>query len=119
MMRGLLIGWFVFAIGAMLWITVAASLERGVFEAGSALWRDHLWFRATLIDAYLAFAMVWLWIAWREPTWGRRGLWMVLVATLGNFAMAAYALISLTRWRAEHGVAALVLGPHRWREMQS
>ncbi len=118
-MRGILVGWFVLVLLAMLWITVSASLERGVFEAGSELWRDHLWFRATLIDAYLAFAMVWLWIAWREPDWGRRGLWLVLVATMGNFAMAAYALMSLARWRPEEGVSSLLIGPYRGREITS
>ena len=41
-------------IACMTWITVAASLDRSVLQAGSDLWPD-LWFRATLMDAYFGF----------------------------------------------------------------
>lgn len=81
---------------AMLAVTTIASLERGVFEAAADLWSDP-WFRATLADAYFGFIAVYVWIAYKEPTWGRRALWFVLLMALGNIAIAVYVLVQLFR----------------------
>lgn len=81
---------------AMLAVTTVASLDRGVIEAGADLWSDP-WFRATLADAYFGFIAVYVWIAYKERTWGRRILWFVLLMALGNIAIAVYLLIQLHR----------------------
>ena len=83
-------------LAAMLWVTVTASLDRSVLQAAGEIWSDP-WGKATLFDAYFAFLTVYLWIAWRERGWARRILWLVLILTLGNFAIAAYFLIALYR----------------------
>lgn len=92
--RRALILFCLLVLAAMLWVTVRASLDRSVFEAGDAVWHDP-WGRATLFDAYFAFAFVWLWMAWRTPSWPRRLAWAVAVALLGTFAIAAYVLLVL------------------------
>jgi len=102
---------FAFVLAAMVAVTVTASLDRGVLAAAADLWPDP-WFRATLADAYFAFLTVWAWIAWREPTWPRRLLWLVLVLTLGNFAIAAYGLAAIARLRPGDGPKELLLGRH-------
>jgi len=79
---------------AMLAVTIEASLQQGVFEAGRALWPDP-WFRATLADAYFGFIAVYVWIAYRESTWAARIIWFVLLMGLGNIAIAVYMLIRL------------------------
>ena len=81
---------------AMLWVTVVASLDRGVWVAAQEIWSDP-WGRATLFDTYFAFLTVYLWIAYREASRGSRILWLVLILTLGNFAIATYFLIALYR----------------------
>ena len=88
--------YFFFVLGAMLALTVSASLDRGILPALDALWPD-LWFRATLADAYFAFLTVWLWVAWRERTLGARLLWLLLFCGLGSIAIAVYVLIALAR----------------------
>ncbi len=95
---------------SMVSVTVIASGDRGLFEAGSALWPDP-WFRATLADAYFGFLFAYLWIAWREPTWPRRVLWFVLVMTLGTIAVSVYLLIRL--WMLPRGASVrdLLLRP--------
>ena len=108
-MTGLKI-FFAFVLLAMLAVTTVASLDRGVFEAGAELWPDP-WFRATLVDAYFGFLAVYLWIAYKERTWGRRALWFVLLMTLGNIAIAVYLLIQLFRLPATAGMADLLLRP--------
>jgi hypothetical protein len=81
---------------AMLAVTITASLQRGVFEAGSALWPDP-WFRATLADAYFGFITVFVWIAYRERSWLARAAWFVALMGLGNIAIAVYVLNRLFR----------------------
>ena len=83
-------------LAAMLSVTVIASLDRSVLQAAVEIWDDP-WGRATLFDAYFAFLTVFLWIAYRERSWGRRILWLVLILTLGNFAIATYFLLALRR----------------------
>ena len=59
---------------AMLAVTIGASLQQGLFEAGAELWPNP-WFKATLADAYFGFITVYAWIAYRERTWIGRAAW--------------------------------------------
>lgn len=102
-------GFFVAVLVVMVWLTVAASLDRGVFAALGQLWSDP-WFRATLADAYFAFAAVYLWVAWRERTPLARVLWLVLFLGLGSIGIALYVLLGLFRhggWRPWMDAATL------------
>jgi len=104
---------FVAMIAGMGWITVTASLDRALFDAGGALWPDP-WFKATLIDAYFAFLTAWLVMAARERTWAARLAWLVAVLCLGSFAIAAYFLWALHRLPADADWRSIFAGPgHR------
>jgi hypothetical protein len=94
-------------LAVMLYVTVSASLQRDVLTATRLLWPD-LWFRATLADAYFGFLFFWLWLCYREPRILTRLVWLVLIAVLGNFAMAGYLLLQLRRLRPDDGVEALL-----------
>ncbi|MGB5659517.1 MAG: DUF1475 family protein [Thermoanaerobaculia bacterium] len=94
-MTGLKLFFLLILLG-MLAVTTIASLDRSVFEAGADLWPDP-WFRATLADAYFGFLAIYLWIAYKEGSWGSRVLWFVLLMSLGNIAIAIYFLIQLFR----------------------
>jgi Protein of unknown function (DUF1475) len=98
-MQRLLVTFFALVLGVMLWVTTAATLERGVFTALADLWAD-AWFRATLCDAYFAFLTVFLWLAWRERSWWRGTVWLVLLLVLGNIAIAGYFLWALTHLKS-------------------
>ena len=93
---------------AMLAVTTVATLERGVFDAAAELWEDP-WFRATLADAYFGFLAMYVWIAYKERTWGRRALWFVLLMALGNIAIAVYVLIQLYHLPPSAGMEELLL----------
>lgn len=95
-------------LAGMLTVTTVASLDRGVFTAGAELWPDP-WFKATLADAYFGFLTVYLWIAYKERGLGRRILWLVLLLTLGNIAIAAYLLIQTFKLRPGDGPRELLL----------
>ena len=53
------------------------------------------WGLATMFDAYFGFLAFWLYVAWRERTFGARLGWLVALLLLGNFAIAGYALLCL------------------------
>jgi len=95
-------------LAGMLLVTTVASLDRGVFAAGAGLWPDP-WFKATLADAYFGFLTVFLWIAYKENSLGRRILWLVLLLTLGNIAIAGYLMLQTFRLRPGDGVEKLLL----------
>jgi hypothetical protein len=79
---------------SMLWVTIGASLDRGVLDAAEDLWPDP-WFRATLADAYFGFLTVYVWVAYKERTLLARSVWLVAFLGLGNIAIAVYVLIQL------------------------
>ncbi len=108
MIRRALIAFFVAVLGVMLWTTVQATRERGVFDALAALWGD-AWFRATLADAYCGFLTFFCWVAYKERGWVPRLVWLVAILLLGNLAMATYALKELWRWRDGEPAALLLL----------
>jgi hypothetical protein len=99
-MRGMMVALYVAMLAGMSAITLWASLDRGMLDAGGELLRFP-WFVATLADAYFAFLAFYLWLAWRESTWTARLLWLVLVLTLGSIAIAGYMLIQLYKRRGE------------------
>lgn len=53
------------------------------------------WGLATMFDAYFGFLAFWLYVAWRERTATARAGWLIALLLLGNFAIAAYALLCL------------------------
>ena len=99
-MRTILICLFTGMLLAMLVVTVWATLDRGMFDAGKEL-MEFPWFVATLTDTYFAFLAFYAWLAWRESTWPARGIWLVLVLFLGSMAIASYMLMQLYRRRGQ------------------
>jgi predicted permease len=93
---------------AMLWLTVTAGLERGVFDAASDLWSDP-WFKATLADAYFGFIAFFVWVAYKERSAAGKLIWFALLMALGNIAIAIYMLIQLSRLEAGDSLERLLL----------
>lgn len=92
----------------MLWITIKATLNRGMLDEGAEIW-PYWWFRATLADAYCGFLTFFAWVAYKErPAW-RKVLWFVLIVTLGNIAMSIYMLIELFRLKHEEPLTTLLI----------
>jgi hypothetical protein len=92
----------------MLAVTTVASLDRNVLAAAAELWEDP-WFKATLADAYFGFLTVYLWIAYKETGPGSRIAWLLLLLTLGNFAIAGYLMIQTFKLRPGEPLENLLL----------
>jgi hypothetical protein len=80
---------------AMLGVTGWASSRVALWHAGPGL-KDP-WTIATLFDAYAGFLTFYAWVFYKEPGATARGVWLFLVLTLGNIAMAVYVLRELRR----------------------
>jgi hypothetical protein len=107
-MKKFLVGLFIAILLAMISVTVWASIERNMFQAGRGLWPDP-WFLATLLDAYLGFLIFFVWVAHKERSSGSRILWFVLIMGLGNRAAAFYVLLRLGKMRSRDGWGKLLL----------
>jgi hypothetical protein len=88
-------------------VTIRASLDRSVFEAGNLI--DDPWGLATLADAYFGFVTFYVWVAYKERGKAARLAWLALIMTLGNLAMSSYVLVQLFRLPPGAGVEALLL----------
>lgn len=107
--RWILIALFSLFLATLAWGTLLAVRDRAIGEAGN-LFQDP-WFNVTLLDAYLGFCTVYLWIAYKTPSLVGRVLWFVLVMTLGNFAISTFCLIQLIRWHDGRWETLLLRNP--------
>jgi hypothetical protein len=116
--RRLIIAYFVFVLIAMTWVSWYASTAPTITSL--AQYKDAVtakeglnvlhgyvtvcsepWGLATMFDAYFGFLAFWLYVAWREQTIASRLGWFVALMLLGNFAIAAYALLCLSKAKGE------------------
>lgn len=79
---------------SLLITTIWASLKENVFVAAERIWFDR-WGRATLFDAYFGFITFFVWVAYKENSFLKKGLWFVLIMCFGNLAMSSYVLLQL------------------------
>tara|TARA_B100001123_G_scaffold260309_1_gene290063 strand:- start:10 stop:342 length:333 start_codon:yes stop_codon:yes gene_type:complete len=107
-MRNLLMllfaGIFVLMIALIVW----AVNDRSLWEAGRGLAADP-WFWLTLGDAYMGFVIIYVWICYKERGFIRRGLWLVLIMTLGNLAVSVYLLHQLWKLGPQGDMRRLLL----------
>jgi len=103
--------YFVLVLAAMTWVSWYASTAPTITSLpqyaalagkegvnvikGFAIVCAEPWGLATMFDAYFGFLAFWLYVAWRERTAAARLGWLVALLLLGNFAIAAYALLCL------------------------
>jgi hypothetical protein len=106
-MRKSLVILFSLILVGMLAVTIRASLQEGMFEAGGKLWPSW-WFRATLADAYFGFLTFYAWVFYKETSPVSRVVWLLLILLLGNIAMSIYLLIALRRMTSDRPAELLL-----------
>ena len=98
---------FALILLAMLFVTIAASIEQNLFEAVGNMW-PNWWFKATLADAYFGFITFFVWVAYKELRLWRRMIWFALIMLLGNLAIPAYMLLELYKLQAGDTIETLL-----------
>lgn len=91
MKRTGLVIFFSLMLVSIIAVTSWASLEQNVMLGFEYLFESR-WGIATLFDTYFGFLTIYLWIAYKEVTWAKRLLWLVLVLALGSIAFSIYIL---------------------------
>lgn len=105
-MKSILKIFFAAIFVAMIAVTIKTSLIVSLWDAWDSF-GDNPWAVATLYDAYFAFTIFWVWVAFKEKTIVARVLWLVAIYTLGSIAMSLYVLIQLFRLKPDEPMAAL------------
>jgi len=99
---------FLFVLVTMLCATSWASSQCALWKTPQAL-VTHPWFIATLFDCYFGFLTFYLWLAYKEPSYIARALWLVAILLLGNIAMSSYMLWTLFRLPADAKLEQVLL----------
>jgi hypothetical protein len=91
---------FGFIFVFMLTATIHTAMRVSLAEAWPS-YAANPWAMATLYDAYAGFITFFVWVAYKETSFWKIALWLVLILALGNIAMSAYVLIQLFRLKAD------------------
>lgn len=106
-MRSLLILVFFLLFGWMSYIVISTSLESNLFTEWNSL-ASIPWMRATLWDFYANVLVIYLWICYKETSWGLKLVWLIVLVVLGSIGTCIYLLFQLIRMKDGEGVAELL-----------
>lgn len=95
-MKNKLVLFFSFVLVAMLIVTTWASLQENVIVGAMKLFQEP-WGIATLADTYFGFLTFYIWVLYKEQSLASKTVWLILILTLGNIAMAIYALLQIRK----------------------
>jgi len=94
----------------MVGMTTYVSLHKPLSQAGSEFsWTSSPWSVATLFDAYFGFTTFFVWVCFKERSFGARVVWFVLIMGLGNIAMSGYVLLQLFKMKKDEPLSNLLL----------
>jgi hypothetical protein len=87
------------ALTAIGFVIMAVAIGYGLTQADlgteGAVIIALAWGRITLIDIYVAFLLIWGWMAYREASWWRALILLALMIVLGSLTATGYALYAL------------------------
>jgi len=90
----------------MIYKVVATSLESNLFEEWDKLGQIP-WMEATLYDFYANVLCIFLWIAYKEQSFVKKSIWLILLVTLGSIGTCLYILKELFGLKPAEGFSEL------------
>merc|ERR1711974_422109 len=108
---GILTGGGVILITAFI---IYASIAGGGWAEVKAIF-SLPWGIMTLVDVYLGFMLIILWVCLREDKVWKMFIWGVAILTLGNFATCLYAFIAIVQSQGK--VEKLMLGSRYYEKV--
>jgi hypothetical protein len=97
--------------GCIFVFMVVMTIRTGLSVSLSAAWPSYAanpWAMATLYDAYFGFITFYVWVVYKERSFGVRVLWFLLIMGLGNIAMSLYVLVQLFRLRPDEPAVTIL-----------
>jgi hypothetical protein len=92
-------------------VALAYALSAGHFRTDGLELVKNPWGLATLVDAYVGFALFSCWVLWREARMSKALVWTAMIFVGGNLVSALYVLNALRD--SKGNVAAFWLGARR------
>jgi len=80
----------------MTFMIIFSLLTGNFFEQGSIL-MGLVWGQMSLVDLYVGFFLVYLWIYYKETRFLPKVIWVILLIVTGSLATALYILIESYR----------------------
>lgn len=97
-------------LALMVYVVVSTSLQSNLFDL-IRTWDPQNpmapWFSATLWDFYANVFFIFLWVVYKERSFWRSAMWLLLLTGLGSIATAAYVVIQLLRLKEDEGINEL------------
>ena len=69
---------------------IGFSLATGDFGGEGSILVSMVWGQMSLVDLYVGFFLVYLWIFYKESSLSKRVVWAILLITTGSLATALY-----------------------------
>ncbi|GAB4576186.1 MAG: hypothetical protein Kow0077_31420 [Anaerolineae bacterium] len=76
-------------------VAIGYGLTNASFGTEGAVIVALTWGRITLIDIYTSFLLIWGWMVYREASWWRALILLVLMLVLGSLTATGYAFYAL------------------------
>ncbi|NPV66044.1 MAG: DUF1475 family protein [Anaerolineae bacterium] len=76
-------------------VAIIYGLASASFGTEGAVIVALTWGRITLIDIYISFLLIWGWMLYREASWPRALILLVLMIVLGSLTATGYTLYAL------------------------
>jgi hypothetical protein len=77
-------------------VAIGYGLAEGSFGTQGSVIIALTWGRISLIDLYVCFLLIWGWIAFREASWWRSLILLVLMLVFGALTASGYAFYALS-----------------------
>ena len=89
-------------IGAIIMASmIAFSIATGDIGAEGAILLGLVWGQMSMVDLYVSFLLVYLWMFYREKTVVAKVFWLVFILVTGALATAIYIYLAATKSKNE------------------
>lgn len=87
---------FLALLGSIVW----TGTQSNFLDEMRGMWA-FLWFRVTMLDLYLGFALFAAWAFYRERCWPCALAWSIAICLLGNLVPLLYIFIALRKSKGD------------------
>ncbi len=93
--------WAGLAATAIMAAMIGYSIATGDIAAEGQILLGLVWGQMSMVDLYVSFLLVYLWMFYREKTLGARLFWLVLILFTGALATGLYIYLAASNSQTE------------------
>jgi hypothetical protein len=80
---------------------IGYSIATGDITTEGPILLGLVWGQMSMVDLYVSFLLVYLWMFYREKTIGGKVFWLVLILVTGAFATGLYIYLAASKSKTE------------------